>query len=81
MKFIEKERSNSLESGDFILFFNGDVGVVADIHGDCGVVRLEDGLVSSGLEFSDLESLEDYIKSELPSARIIKSKNIVITEV
>ena len=82
MKFVEKENTNSLEYGDFILFFNGIIGVVVSLYGgECGVAHLEDGFMPPGLRFSDLEDLEDYIKSKLPSSRVIKSKNIVITEV
>ena len=82
MRFIEREDGNSLEYGDFILFFNDIIGVVVSLYGgECGVVHLEDGYMPPGLQFSDLEELEDYIKEELPSARIIKSRNIEIKEV
>ena len=82
MRFIERENNSSLEYGDFILFFNDIVGIVISLYGgECGVVHLEDGYMPPGLQFSDLEDLEDYIERELPLARIIKSKNIEIKEV
>ena len=81
MKFIEKEDNVKLECGDWILFGKNALAMVIRKDNRYGVLYLSDGVCSPGLNCESLDFLERSIKDEFVYARIIKSKNIVITEV
>ena len=81
MKFIEKEGTIKLECGDFVLFDTYGLAMVIKIYNRYKALCLSDGSCSSILDFDNLEDFQRAINEDYKDARIIKSKNIVITEV
>ena len=81
MRFIEKKEDIKLECGDFVLFENGLLGMVMKGNEKYGMVCLDSGYSNIVFDYYDLEDLIKCIKEKYPKSRIIKSKNIVITEV
>ena len=81
MRFVGKEERVNLECGDFVLFENGSVGIIANKEGRYGLLYLSCGVFSSDLDFGNLKLLQECIERRYKDVRIIKSKNIVIKEV
>ena len=81
MKFIKKEDNVKLECGDFVLFDNHNLAMVIKVNNRYRALWLFDGSCSSILDFDSLEDFQRAINEDYDGVRIIKSKNIVITEV
>ena len=81
MKFIKKEDNNHLEEGDFVLLENGLLGMIAVNPTEYTIVVIDNGRFDTSFKSYSLEEMQGLIKNTYPGARIIKSKNIVITEV
>ena len=81
MKFIEKINNVKLECGDFVLFGSDEPAIVIREDYRYKILYLRDGACDTRLDFSSLELLQKAIDEDYEGARIIKSKNIVITEV
>ena len=81
MRFIEKKEDIKLECGDFVLFENGSLGIVANKEGRYGVLYLSSGVFSSDLDFGNLKLLQECIDRRYGDVRIIKSEHIEIGEV
>ena len=78
---IKKEDNNHLEEGDFVLLENGLLGMIAVNPTEYTIVVIDNGRFDTSFKSYSLEEMQGLIKNTCPGARIIKSKNIVITEV
>ena len=81
MKFIKKEDNVKLECGDFVFFGGNELAMVIKDNDRYKILYLCDGVCSTMLDFDNLEDFQSAIDEDFKNAKIIKSKNVVITEV
>lgn len=83
MKFIEKKQTkNQINYGDYVLFEDKSIAIICEKEVECSIVFLEDGYFSYDYTSASISELVEKIKRTTNNtARIIKSDNIVISEI